>query len=100
MRRTNIYLDDRQLDLLGKLSQLRGEPVAQLVRQAVDEWLTEQGVTAVDEDEWARRFRMLLERRRRAAGEHGWSQDEIEAAVVEAVGEIRRSGQRSPSRRP
>jgi hypothetical protein len=27
VRRTNIYLDDRQLDLLGKLSELRGEPV-------------------------------------------------------------------------
>lgn len=100
MRRTNIYLDDRQLDLLGKLSQLRGEPVAQLVRQAVDEWLTGQGAAAVDEDEWARRFRALLERRRQAAGERGWAQEDIEAAVAEAVHEVRRGGRKSPSRRP
>ena len=45
MKRTNIYRDDEQLELLRSLGERRGEPVAALVREAVDDWLRAQGRT-------------------------------------------------------
>jgi hypothetical protein len=91
MRRTNIYLDDDQLESLRGLSDRRGEPVASLVREAIDEWLAAQGVRQVPDDEWKRRFSALLERRRRIADEEDFSQDEVERDVMEAVREVRKA---------
>ena len=64
MQRTNIYLADDQLRSLRALSERRGTPVAQLVREAVDAWLESQGVRVLGEDEWSARFDALLARRR------------------------------------
>ncbi len=89
MRRTNIYLDERQLQLLRLLSEEQGVPVAQLVRAAVDNWLESQGVRAVSEDEWQRRFTTLLDRRRRLATERQFDPAEVEEAVRQAIAEMR-----------
>jgi len=91
MRRTNIYLPDEKLDLLRQLGERRGVPVAQLVREAVDEWLERQGVRSVTRDEWERRFDELMERRRRIAAEHEWTEEEVERDVLSAVREVRRA---------
>ncbi|MGH9262517.1 MAG: CopG family transcriptional regulator, partial [Acidimicrobiales bacterium] len=39
VRRTNIYLEERQLDLLSQLARQRDGSVAELVREAIDVWL-------------------------------------------------------------
>jgi hypothetical protein len=91
MRRTNIYLDDEQLASLRGLSERRGESVATLVRQAIDEWLSAQGVRRIPEDEWRRRFSALLERRARVADQEGFSEADVERDVMDAVREVRRA---------
>jgi hypothetical protein len=89
MQRTNVYLDDRQLGLLRALSTMRREPVAALVRQAIDAWLEAQGAREVPDDEWKRRFEELLERRRRIWLELGISEEEAERDIAEAIREVR-----------
>jgi Ribbon-helix-helix protein, copG family len=91
MRRTNIYLDEDQLESLRGLSDRRGQPVASLVREAIDEWLAAQGARRIPEDEWERRLSELLERRARIAGEHGFSQKDVERDVMDAVREVRKA---------
>jgi hypothetical protein len=91
MHRTNIYLDDEQLASLRGLSERRGESVATLVRQAIDEWLSAQGVRRIPEDEWRRRFSALLERRARVADQEGFSEADVERDVMDAVREVRRA---------
>jgi Ribbon-helix-helix protein, copG family len=91
MKRTNIYLDDEQLELLRGLGERRGEPVAVLVREAVDEWLRAQGARRVREDEWQRRFDALLRRRDRIARERGFDESDVERDVMAAVREVRRA---------
>ncbi len=89
MQRTNIYLDDRQLNVLRLLSSARGVPVASLVREALDAWLDDQGVRRVTDDEWAQRFDALLRRRDRIAKEHRFDPEEVERDVMDAVREVR-----------
>ncbi|MEE8599856.1 ribbon-helix-helix protein, CopG family [Euzebya tangerina] len=89
MRRTNIYLEDRQLDLLRRLSDRRDESVAALVRHALDDWLERQGVVAIEPDEWERRFDELLVRRDRIAGQEDFTEAEVTSDVLEAVREVR-----------
>jgi predicted DNA-binding protein len=91
MQRTNIYLDEEQLASLRGLSERRGQPVATLVREAIDEWLSAQGVRRIPDDEWQRRFSALLERRARIADDQGFSQEEVERDVMEAVREVRKA---------
>jgi Ribbon-helix-helix protein, copG family len=91
MQRTNIYLSDEQLDALRRLSERRGEPVAQLVREALDEWLASQNVRPVREDEWSRRFGDILGRREKLAAERGWTEEDVERDVMAAVREVRRA---------
>jgi hypothetical protein len=91
MRRTNIYLDEQQLDLLRGLSDRRGQPVAELVREAVDSWLGAQGVRRLPPDEWRSRFDALLARRARIAKEKGFKPEDVERDVMEAVREVRRA---------
>jgi predicted DNA-binding protein len=91
MRRTNIYLDEEQLASLRGLSERRGQPVATLVREAIDEWLSTQGVRRIPDDEWQRRFSALLQRRARIADEQGFSQEKVERDVMEAVREVRKA---------
>jgi Ribbon-helix-helix protein, copG family len=91
MQRTNIYLSDSQLARLRGVAERRGDTVAALVREAVDEWLERNGVRAVEPDEWSQRFETLLSRRARAADSPAWTQEEVERDVTEAVAEVRRS---------
>jgi predicted DNA-binding protein len=39
MRRTALFLKERQLDKLQKLSEKTGAPVAELIRRAIDAYL-------------------------------------------------------------
>ncbi|MGQ0483229.1 MAG: ribbon-helix-helix protein, CopG family [Pseudonocardia sp.] len=87
MQRTNIFLDDRQLDLLRRLGAQRGTPVAGLVREAIDEWLERNRVRAVNEDEWQQRFDSLLARR--AAVSQSVDEAQVTADVADAVAEVR-----------
>lgn len=96
MRRTNIYLDDRQIELLRRLGEQRSAPVAELVREAVDAWLVAQGVQPIDEAEWQKRFMTLLARRRSLAEGQARDLDAVERDVAIAVAEVRRS---APARR-
>lgn len=91
MQRTNIYLSEDQLETLRALGERRGVPVARLVREAVDAWLTAQGVQRIPREEWERRFDELLERRRRIAEERGFSEEEVERDVMAAVREVRKA---------
>lgn len=91
MKRTNIYLDERQLTLLRRVGGDRATSVAALVREAIDRWLADEGVSDVEEDEWERRLGDLLERRRRLANEHGFDEAQVAADVREAVDEVRRA---------
>jgi predicted DNA-binding protein len=91
MKRTNIYLDEEQLESLRGLSDRRGQPVAALVREAVDEWLRGQGVRLLPEDERVRRFEALLRRRDKIWRELDVSEDEVERDVTEAIREVRRA---------
>jgi hypothetical protein len=89
IRRTNVYLDERQLKLLRLLAMARDVPVAALVREAIDSWLETQGVREVTDDEWRRRFDELMEHRRRVWKELGISEDELERDIADAVREVR-----------
>jgi predicted DNA-binding protein len=91
MKRTNIYLDDEQLELLRGLGERRGEPVAALVREAVDEWLRAQGARRLTDDDWERRFDALLRRRDRIAQDRGFHEADVERDVMAAVREVRRA---------
>ena len=91
MQRTNIYLDDEQLTALRQLADQRGQPVALLVRQAVDAWLQAQGVQVLTEDEWQRRFAGLLDRRQGTARQGGFDAQQVARDVAAAVKEVRSS---------
>lgn len=92
MRRTNIYLDDRQLDVLRRLGEQRSAAVSELIREAVDAWLAAQGVRMIEEGEWQRRFGRLLDRRREVAERLQPPADQVERDVTAAVAEVRRAG--------
>jgi hypothetical protein len=91
MRRTNVYLSDEQLDTLRRIGTLRAQPVAELVREAVDYWLQAQGVRSLPADELERRFDALLARRRQAAREQAFEPAEVERDVMQAVREVRKA---------
>lgn len=94
MIRTNVYLDEAQLGALRATAESRGEPVAALVRQAVDAWLAENGVRPIPVDEWEARFDALLERRTRIARRVKPSPARVERDVATAVAEVRAARRR------
>lgn len=89
VRRTNIYLEDRQLDLLNRLARQRAEPVAALVREAIDEWLRAQGIRPIDDAEWDERLRLLLDRRADLRPSLTASDEDIDRDVTEAIRAVR-----------
>lgn len=94
MIRTNVYFDVEQLGALRAVSESRGEPVAALVRQAVDEWLAENGVRQIPADEWERRFDALLTRRARVSRRVKPDPARVERDVAAAVAEARSARRR------
>ncbi len=91
MKRTNIYLPESQLSMLRRVSETRGRPVAELVRDAVDSWLTAQGARVIPQDEWERRFDALMERRRKIAAREGFTEEEALRDVNAVVRALRRT---------
>jgi predicted DNA-binding protein len=91
MQRTNVYLGDDQLRSLRALSERRGTPVAQLVREAVDAWLESQGARVLGEDEWSARFDALLARRRDVQRRIKPEPDGVERDVLTTVREVRKA---------
>ena len=91
MKRTNIYLEDAQLDLLGRVAEDQGTSVAALVRTAVDAFIRSRSLKALPPDEWNRRFYRLMKRRRREARRLGLTQEIVDREVAEAVREVRRA---------
>lgn len=99
MRRTNIYVTTRQSDLLRRVAEQRGQPVAELVREAVDSWLASQGVQEIAADEWQRRFDALFERRGRIAAQERLSEADVDRTVLTAVREVRKRRRAAARRR-
>lgn len=91
MKRTNIYLADGQLDMLRRLGERRGQPVAVMIREAVDAWLATQDARPIAQDEWERRFDGLLNRRRKSAAGLQLSEGDVERDVMLAVQEVRKA---------
>ncbi|MBI2773234.1 MAG: ribbon-helix-helix protein, CopG family [Chloroflexi bacterium] len=89
MKRTNIYLPESQLELLQRVSESRGRAVAELVREAVDSWLTAQGARAIPAPEWQARFDALMDRRRRIAKGKGWTEEQVLRDATEAIRDVR-----------
>jgi hypothetical protein len=91
MERVNIYLSDEQLMALRGLAERQSKPVAELVRQAINDWLKGQGVRTVAPNEWEQRFDALLEERRGIAKKRNFAKDDVERDVLAAVREVRKA---------
>lgn len=89
MQRTNIYLEDDQVALLRGIARLRGQSVAELVREAVDAWLERQGAKTVTDDDWRRALSEALNQQAEFVRRRGLTDEEIDCLVSEAVGEVR-----------
>jgi predicted transcriptional regulator len=87
MHRTNIYLEEEQLRALKHLAAEERQSVANLVREAVDDYLARR---MADEALWRERFQTLIESvRSRIPAEVPPA--EIEADISAARDEVRRA---------
>lgn len=85
MQRTNIYLDEDQLHALRLLAAEDRESVADLVRQAIDEYLVKRYPDCRD---WGERFDTLVARiQRRVPADV--TPEQIEADISAARQEVR-----------
>ena len=91
LRRTNIYLPEEQMRALKRLGAQRRAPVSELIREAIGVWLRARRIRLVGEDEWSKRFRSLLDRRRRVARGVRPQERDVDADVTRAVTEVRRA---------
>ena len=98
MRRTNVYLDEEQVGLLRRLSLAEGRSVSDLMREALQDYLTRREAAAprvlgprrqIPRDEWQARFAAALERLR-AGVPRDMTPEEIEDMITEASDEARR----------
>jgi hypothetical protein len=94
MKRTNIYLEERHLIALRAVAESRGESVAALIRDALDEWLAEHGIEVLDQGEWERRFDGLLARGRARARKSDLDEAGVEKEVARAIREVRAAHRR------
>ncbi|HEY7030103.1 MAG TPA: CopG family transcriptional regulator [Thermomicrobiales bacterium] len=85
LRRTNIYLEDDQIDALKVVAATRGSSLATVVRDAVDAYLRDQ---VVGDLAWRTEFENLLDRVRSRL-DSSITPEEIEADITEARGEVR-----------
>jgi hypothetical protein len=87
MQRTNIHLDEEQLRVLEQLAAENRQSVAEIVREAVDEYLAKR---VGDGRVWRDRLDALLDRvQSRIPGDT--APDEIEADITAARDEVRRA---------
>jgi hypothetical protein len=86
MRRTNIYLDDDQLNALKIVAATRGSSFATVVRDAVDAYLRDQ---VVGDLVWRTELEDLLDRVRSRI-DPSITPEEIEADITEERDEVRR----------
>lgn len=86
MRRTNIYLDEDQLQALKRLAATEDQSVAAVVRDAVDTYLKDR---AADDAAWSEELRQLLERVQSRVPPH-ITPEEIEADITAVSEELRR----------
>ena len=87
MQRTNIYLEDDQLRALKHLAAEERQSVADLVRRAVDVYLSQR---LVDDDEWHVRLNQLFARIQ-ARIPPDISPDEIEDDITAARSEVKQA---------
>jgi hypothetical protein len=85
MFRTNIYLDAEQVRALRHLAAEEHQSVAQLIRQAVDQYLSREFSNRKD---WGRRFDELVARIQQRIPP-GVTPEEIEADITAAREEVR-----------
>ena len=91
MERTNIYLDDRELAGLRAVSRNTGRPVAALVREAVDAWLEQNGVTEIAGGRMEPAIRRAAGAARHPRGGRAMEPEAVDADVQRAVAEVRSS---------
>ena len=109
MKRTNIYLDEEQDRLLRHLSDEQGRSCTDIVREALNEYLTRRGMPSasrvvgprrsIPQEEWRSRLDAAV-RRIRAGVSVDVSPEEIEAEITAAREEVRReraARRRAPS---
>ena len=87
MRRTNIYMDEDQLVMLKFLALQQGQTVAELVRTAVNQLLSEQ---LKNEDKWKTQFNGLINRVRSRIPDN-LSSEEIEKDITQAKKEQKKT---------
>jgi hypothetical protein len=87
MRRTNIYLDENQLQALKRLAVTEDQSVAAVVRDAVDTYLKDR---ASDDVAWSKELKQLLERVQSRIPPD-ITPDEIEADITSAREEVRQA---------
>lgn len=92
MQRTNIYLEEEQLRALKHLAAEERHSVADLVREAVDEYLAKR---MADETLWRERLETLLTRVRSRAPA-GVSAEETEADISIGRDEVRQLHRAAP----
>ena len=85
MQRTNIYLDEDQLRLLKHLAAEENKPVADFVRQAVDQFLRSR---LENDGMWQSDMTALIQRVRSRVS-HAIDPDEIECDIREARHDVR-----------
>jgi hypothetical protein len=85
LRRTNIYLEEDQLNALKVVAATRGSSFATIVRDAVDAYLRDQ---VVEDLAWRTEFEQLL-KRVQSRLDPSTSPEEIEADITEAREEVR-----------
>ena len=85
LRRTNIYLEDDQLDALKVVAATRGSSFATIVRDAVDAYLRDQ---FVGDPAWRTEFENLLDRVQSRL-DRSIAPEDIEADITVARDEVR-----------
>ncbi len=91
MKRTNIYLDNEQLRLLKHIAVEEGRSFAEVVRQALQQYLDSYRRDSADglsPDVWTQRMDTLLARVRERSSEY--SPAEIESDITAASEDSRR----------
>ena len=87
VQRTNVYLEDEQLRALKYLAAEHRQSVADLVRQAVDDYLAKHFCNS---EEWSERFESLVSRIQKRIPV-GATPEQIEADITTARDEVRQA---------